>query len=304
MPNIEAFRSVLRMTRKALVYDGGMIDGQRLDASPALLVVTSETELEKLRSALEVSSEAAGHCMCCGSNTLDLLADNDVLLARIGVHHAVSLRWGRWKHDARLKDGSLLLHWFTENGITEPMEDHLIDDHEEVRRLMARRVWDNATPDCIRRLPRELSFLAELPSSGCDSKSFRELHTIEAALVHAIPHEAERILLLLHWFGSGMGPWSGYPSYENAALILLLRYSTSSLVLALDGRSNLTPVIREGATRLFADWSFRTARAGQLEDHMGRGMYLKLRAYLENTGDHTKTQRFDNAFASMGWREA
>ncbi len=50
---------------------------------------------------------------------------------------------------------------------------------------------------------------------------FVDLTPLRAALEREVRNETSRILALLQWFGSGAGPWSGFPYYEAAAEKLL-----------------------------------------------------------------------------------
>ena len=45
--------------------------------------------------------------------------------------------------------------------------------------------------------------------------SFVDITPLRAALEREVPNETSRILALLQWFGSGAGPWSGFPYYED-----------------------------------------------------------------------------------------
>ena len=64
------------------------------------------------------------------------------------------------------------------------------------------------------------------------------------------------MLALLGWFGSGAGPWSGYPSYESVPEELVLHYPTQVLVEALTATTPTAPQVA-GAARYFAGWDFR-----------------------------------------------
>jgi len=46
----------------------------------------------------------------------------------------------------------------------------------------------------------------------------------------------DRILALLQWYGSGAGPWSGFPSYESAAEELLLEYQIAEIVSVVESK--------------------------------------------------------------------
>ncbi len=110
-----------------------------------------------------------------------------------------------------------------------------------------------------------------------------------------MPDRGERVLALLEWFGSGSGPWSGFPSYESAAENLLLDYSTIDIISAT--RSNkLSPTQTEGAARLFAGWSFTRQRPEGLKE-LPEALKKELWFHSQNTKDKDKLRRARGAFA-------
>ena len=68
------------------------------------------------------------------------------------------------------------------------------------------------------------------------------------------PVTDDRIRALTAWFGSGSGPWSGFPGYEEIAARLLRQYPTPELIKAVDGRP-LTDQEVEGAARILGSWT-------------------------------------------------
>ena len=113
-------------------------------------------------------------------------------------------------------------------------------------------------------------------------------------LHESIPEKDEQIKALLSWFGSGAGPWSGFPSYESAAEELLLDYEIVEIVDVLKTHK-LTPEQTEGAARLFSGWSFRRKYPGGI-----RSVPDDLREVLMNhvniSGDKDKLERAKRAF--------
>jgi hypothetical protein len=118
---------------------------------------------------------------------------------------------------------------------------------EENRRNRER--WLEATPECLRpfweqrdhdRDPKVQALLLD-------------------ALRKAFPTAEAQVLILLGWFGSGVGPWSGYPSYESVPQQLLLHYPTPLLIQTL---TSTTPTESQwlGAARYFESWDFGRTR--------------------------------------------
>jgi hypothetical protein len=75
----------------------------------------------------------------------------------------------------------------------------------------------------------------------------------------AYPDRNTRIRVLLAWFGSGAGPWNGYPAYESITEDLLMTFASDELARALEF-PGLTDAQLEGTARLLAGWAFRTKR--------------------------------------------
>ena len=76
------------------------------------------------------------------------------------------------------------------------------------------------------------------------------LKPFRIALNNDSPDKSTRILELLKWYGSGKGPWSGYPMYESYATGLLFDYPTQDIISAIK-KVNLTKEQIEGAARFF-----------------------------------------------------
>ncbi len=190
--------------------------------------------------------------MCFGDPHIELFS-GDRLLATLGYHHGFAIRWEAWKHDAWLKEPSRLLDWMTEHGVHGPRQEveRMQRQSEERQRHMER--WLSSMPESLRPFWERM-----------DQDRDPELHReLLEALRTALPTPEAQALALLGWFGSGAGPWSGYPSYETVANLLLLHYPTSLLASALTLES-VTEAQWLGAARYFASWDFRQTRKADL----------------------------------------
>ena len=105
----------------------------------------------------------------------------------------------------------------------------------------------------------------------------------------------KRALALYAWFGSGEGPWSGFPSYEEVAEELLFDIPTAELVAAAQA-DDLTEVQLEGAARFFGGWSFSQRR---LEDRRTLPPALK-RKLLDHTLKSTDEDKLARARKAFG----
>jgi hypothetical protein len=128
---------------------------------------------------------------------------------------------------------------------------------DDVLRREASRVswerWSAATPSCLKRFENEMA----------DVFSSVSLPTLLSVLEAAYPNRNTRIRALLAWFGSGAGPWTGFPAYESIAENLLMTFPLDDLLSSLE-IAELTDSQLEGAARLFAGWAFGTKRRQEL----------------------------------------
>jgi hypothetical protein len=121
-----------------------------------------------------------------------------------------------------------------------------------------------------------------------------DLKPFRATLAREYPDAERRILALLKWYGSGAGPWSGFPSYEDVAGHLLVDFSPAQLIAASE-RSDLTDPQVEGAARLFAGWHFLGGRENLL-DILPPSLKNRLLEHSLKSADSDKIERAKNAF--------
>ncbi len=306
-PSQGSLDELLGKATRVKLLDGGMSQGKALGKK--VLVKTSDPQsLAVLGECLEIIEEqdSFGHCMCLGDYTFQFF-DGRRVIAMIGLHHGRSIRWEEaWKYDALLKDGPRLLTWLAEQGAAAPLKAFQEDQKRAEESRQATLRWQEAMPACLRPYwdqMQDLSFgmVTFTPDSqkgeghpGQKKASTSGLTPLLDALEGEYPDLDTRLLALFHWFGSGKGPWSGYPSYEGAADRLLLEFPTSQLVTALTNHP-LTPTHLEGAARYFAGYHFRTNKpndARQLPSELKK----KLKKHSRATSDKDKKKRARHAF--------
>jgi hypothetical protein len=149
------------------------------------------------------------------------------------------------------------------------------------------RRWREATPQSMRNIE-----VGEGPVVGNDV-----IARMSAALAQEQPQINERLLVLLGWFGSGAGPWSGFPAYEEVPEKLLLQYSTEDLLGALES-SDLSKAQLEGAARLFAGWNFGQQRPTD-RNKLSKALKGRLLAQALRSADADKRDRSMRAFGSQ-----
>jgi hypothetical protein len=121
-PTQVALDSLMEQVHTVRVRKGGCRGDTLLGSGEVLLDVRQQTDLAALRLAMKIDGPS-GHCMCFGGPTLEMLSGDQSRLALIGIHHGESLRWHRWKSDAALHDGRLLVDWLAQRGVDGPMHE-------------------------------------------------------------------------------------------------------------------------------------------------------------------------------------
>jgi hypothetical protein len=271
--------SILARAIRVVVKDSPMGDARTLFES------TDKKDLEDLQRSLLLDTPSESfHCMCLGSPAL-YLYDRGGEFVELTNHHGLSVRCSLWTSDVRVRDTEKWLSWFDHRGMPAPRQEV---ETMHAQRETAKRDWDRwwaAMPKAIALVWSE----ALRPFGAVDVGPLR------AALERDLPDEKERILMLLEWFGSGAGPWSGFPSYETAAEELLLGYPTRSIVEAIQSSGN-SPARTEGAARLFGGWSFRQQRPDGLKE-VPDALKRVLWNHVKTTKDTDKLSRAAGAFA-------
>lgn len=271
-PNQGSIDSLLRsITRVRVVPFSNYLEGT--SEKKTLLDTSNPASLASFRACFAINEDPAtfGHCMCFGDPHIELHS-GDRLVATFGYHHGFAIRWDAWKHDARLKEPERLLEWMSAHGVHGPRDEveSIRRSEEESERHMER--WLRSMPECF------LPFWDKM-----DDNRNPEVHeALLKALRAAVPSQEAQSLALLAWFGSGEGPWSGYPSYERVPEMLLLHYPTKLLIDVLTS-STVTESQLLGASRYFAGWGFRRARPAD-QNLLSASLKLRLLEAVRKTG--------------------
>lgn len=273
-------------TLSALIMqaDKIVVSESLLDDAKVLFSSNDPKDIAEFNDALTVVvPDGWFHCMCIGSPAIRLYR-GDTELVRITSHHGQSVRCSLWSSDAMLKNQEKWLQWFDARKMPEPR--HEVDEMAANAKQSAAtyQTWLAAMPKTLRPVWDQ----AMKDEISPDFKPLRD------AIAREFPDTRQRALNLLAWYGSGSGPWSGFPSYESAAAELLLDIPTSDLVAAVQS-DNLTDAQLTGAARFLSGWGFSERRPG---DHQTLPVGLKeklLKHTLAGT-DKDNQERAQSAF--------
>jgi hypothetical protein len=252
---------------------------------------TKAEDIIAFRDALRLDTERIGFRDMCDGQPAFRLYRQGKPLARLSFHHGTSFRYNPWESDVPITDPEPLLRWFDARGIDGPRKEveKVLAEQELSRQAVER--WVASMPAALKPSWQEMR---EAGDDGRDLDSKR----LRAALAKAAPEEGEQIRALYAWFGSGAGPWSGFPSYEEVAERLLLTYSTSEL-LAVAEKEGLTEAELEGAARLFGGWTFGQEREEDLA-RLSPALRARLLAQAIKSDDEDKRGRAQDAFDRRG----
>jgi hypothetical protein len=257
-PTQASLDAMLAKVARVRVYEGGMRGDQPMEPT-VLAEVDDAAEIAELKEALRIVDGPAGHCMCHGDPTLELLGADGSRLAVLGLHHGVSLRWSRWEDDAQFapEKGLEVLLWLQAAGVDYPFDEFMADAFEQDLAAKQWDVWLGAMPQALRELP-------EATWRNVQEKG--DLFPLLAALARAYPDAQARALALFTWHAHGGLEWSGYPTYENVPAALLAQFPEKDLAAILE-RAPLDGAQACGAARFFA--CNQPGRAPRIPDQLG-----------------------------------
>jgi hypothetical protein len=260
---------------------------------------TSLRDISELREAITVEHPKGWFRCACVPPIEIMLSRRGTELGVISVQEDLTIGFSRWSGDAKPADQERLLQWFDARGILGPRRGiERILAQEKSDRLASER-WLSAMPTSLRPLwPKlmqdEHSWSGRPQSSVSTSGNARK-----AELAKEFPDVPQRIRALFAWFGSGAGPWSGFPEYEEVPAHLLLEYQPSEVMTALQG-TNLTDSEMEGAARFFSGYTygarFRPKGDKTLIALIPAQLKKSLLEHVLKSGDQDNKERARSAF--------
>lgn len=209
---------------------------------------TSREEIASLEAALRTGAPLGAHCMCPGTILID--AERGDATTTITLHHGETLRWDGSPGNIPLVSPDAAMDWLSARGVT-----------------FVRAEWEAARQAADVAQAREERWRAAMPASMVPFHDPTGLYSqpsaeCSAALERELPDPVTRARRMLELFGSGAGPWTGFPGYEQMPLHVLFAIPLETILAAIGDPTD--PRIREGAARLFSDWRFATKRADDL----------------------------------------
>jgi hypothetical protein len=229
------------------VYDLRSLKSARLVYSSS-----DRKDLSELKAAIVVEEPRDWfRCSCMPSAYIRFLR-NKKQIGVLSIYEGIIVEYPDWASHARVKDQERWFQWLDERKVSWPHEEADREAQEQKRYEAAEARWTAAMPESLRPLWPSLMQNMQ-PGQETDTKD------LDSALARQFPDVPHRIRALFSWYGSGAGPWSGFPMYEDVAEKMLLEYPTAELLDAVHGVA-LNETETEGAARLFGGWSFQSTR--------------------------------------------
>ena len=265
-----------------------VVKASEIQGAEVIFESRDKEDLKAFKNSLVIDQpKSPFRCKCIGEPTIHLYKE-DKELGLLEIYSGLTIRFSLWSiSDARVADTEKWLTWFDERKIVGPRKEV---EEGRLRQEENKKAWDRwviAMPQPIRPLWPDLDSINQQYGRV-------KVAPLSKALRHAVPDQNQQILALLEWFGSGAGPWSGYPGYEEVAELMLLEYETEDIVGAIKS-VELTEAQTEGAARLFGGWDFSQKRPGDLQK-VPDGLKETLWNFVKSTRDKDKLARAKNAF--------
>ena len=263
------------------VYDLRTLSAQLVYSS------TNRADLSELKAAIVIEPPREWfHCACMPSTDIRLLHRNKEI-GRVSIYEGLIIEYPGWASHARIRDKERWFKWLDARSISGPHQDADRDEQASIKSQEAEGRWAEAMTESLR--PLWPGVVQEMqPGQTTDTKA------LDSALAQQYPDAQKRIRALLSWYGSGAGPWSGFPMYEELAERMLLEYQTVDLLDAMHGVT-LSESETEGAARLFGGWSFKSSRPGDRSTLPVDLKRILLEHSLKST-DQDKVERARDAF--------
>ena len=231
---------------KLVVYHG---EGEH----KVIFTSSNRRDLEELNASIVIQPGDGMLCACLGGPVIALFRQGKQI-GYLTNQFGHAIRTSLWEMDAVIQDQQKWLHWFDARGIKGPRREFEREMAEAKRSQAAEERWMKAMPASMRDPWERMSY---------DPIMRPDITPLITGLEKEIPDQKQRIRALLGLFGSGAGPWSGYPAYESVVEDMLLEYSTADLLSAITtAGDSLSDAQIEGAARLLGGWDFGQKRPG------------------------------------------
>jgi hypothetical protein len=261
--------------------------------TPRTLLEVGSIELASLREVMQLADGPGPHCMCLGDMVLSFEDESGRAIETITLHHGQTLRWtGHWEwSDAAFADADAFIDWLAARGVPEYVDQRAAANAAGQQQRIDRERWLAAAPSILREPLAEL----EIDAMGLPRRlTHAELDAVLDRLRGDPPGaDADVASSLLHWFGRGAGPWSGFPAYESLPELLLIRLGTDA-VLGSIADHELPESQLAGLARYFGSYDLHRTRRSDPQK-LPDPLRARLLAHVRAEGIADNVQRLEAA---------
>jgi len=208
---------------------------------------SKRNDFDELKSAITLKRGGGPIACACVDGPEIALLKNKKEIATVWNHEGTAIGSSVWEGDWENSDPDRWLRWFDARGMTYAREFFKQMQAESTKAAEDESRWLETMPSSLKPLWSDA-----LKHYG--PPEYPDLKPLNLALEKEYPDRDNRILALMAWYGSGAGPWSGFPGYEEIAEKLLRQYPTSVLIKVAEGK-DLTDQELEGAARILGGWT-------------------------------------------------
>lgn len=208
---------------------------------------SNRKDFNELKAAITLRPRGGPFVCACVDGPEIALLKSGKEIATIWNHEGTAIGSSVWQGEWNNADPDRWLRWFDARGMTYARAFFKEMHAQESKAEQDERRWLRAMPSSLKPL------WANARRQYNPPLEFPDLKPLDSALAKQYPDAHDRIRALMAWFGSGAGPWSGFPGYEEIAAKLLLEYPTPELIKAVEG-TKLTEQEIEGAARILGSW--------------------------------------------------
>jgi hypothetical protein len=205
-------------------------------------------DFDELKTAITLKRNGGPFTCACVDGPEIALLKNGNEIAAVWNHEGTAIGSSVWEGDWENSDSDRWLRWFDARGMKYAREFFSQRQSAQREAVVDEQRWLTAMPSSLKSLWSTARSQHDPPTK------FPDLKPLNAALENEYPDTDHRIRALMAWYGSGAGPWSGFPVYEEIAEKLLRQFPTTRLISAVDGKI-LTDQELEGAARILGGWT-------------------------------------------------
>lgn len=256
------------------------------DESKVLFESSNPRDLIEFQNALKLVIPDQWSLSICAEPRISLYKDGKEI-ASINNVLGYAVKTSVWSGNALVADSEKWLQWFDARGMPRVRKERDDADAENKRYTKEEASWYAAMPRGLKESYEKQRYRVGIPGKY-------DLREMNVALQDEYPDPNDRMLSLLHWYGSGSDSWSSSYDYEVIAEKLLFQYATADIVGALH-KVKPTETQIEGAVKFFAGWDFSRTRGKEL-DQIPAALKKELLSHALKSEDVDKRERAKSAF--------